>query len=91
MDALSLVLSAACLTLDETGPDGLRDAVESLHDAAVKGLVVPRVARAAVDVIALHVDDCVFQFICDGMGAEAYDEVSAAIGKFRWDFPRDDV
>ena len=91
MNALSLALMAACLTLDETGPDGLRDAVESLHDAAATKLLAPRVARAAVDVLALHVDDCVFQFVCDGMGAEAYDEVSAAIGKFRWDFPREYV
>lgn len=91
MNALSLALMTACLTLDETCPDGLRDAVESLHDAAATKLIAPRVARAAVDVIALHVDDCVFQFICDGMGSEAYDEVSAAIGKFRWDFPRDAV
>ena len=91
MDALSLALCAACVTLDETGPDGLRDAVESLHHAAAVKLIAPRVARAAVDAIALHVDDCVYQFICDGMGADAYDEVSAAIGRFRWNFPRDDI
>lgn len=89
MNTLSFALVTACQSLEETGPDGLRDAVESLHHAAAVGLIGPRVARAAVDVLALHVDDCVYQFICDGMGAAAYDETSAAIGKFRIEFPRD--
>jgi len=85
---LALSLIASFTALEVAGPDDLRDAVEGLHGAASLRLISPFVARAAVYAIGAQVDMCRASFTDAGMGAEAYDETVAAIGRFHWDFPK---
>jgi hypothetical protein len=85
---LALSLIASFSALESAGPDHLRDAVEGLHGATTVGLISPYVARAAVYAIGARVDECRAIFAEADIGAEAFDETVAAIGRFHWDFPK---
>lgn len=85
---LALSLIASFTALEVAGPNDLRDAVEALHGAASLRLISPFVARAAVYAIGAQVDECRASFTDANIGAEAYDDTVAAIGRFHWDFPK---
>jgi hypothetical protein len=85
---LALSLIASFSALEVSGPNDLRDAVDALHGAASLRLISPFVARAAVYAIGARVDECRAIFAESDIGAEAFDETVAAIGRFHWDFPK---